>query len=584
MKLSFKPEISPDNRAKLDQFNDVLAKILFHKNILDNESASAFLDPEYDKNILDPFLLKDSQKTVDRIFEAILNNQKICIFSDYDADGIPGAVVLAEYFQKINYENFFNYIPHRNKEGFGLNKQAIQKIKDNGTDLIITIDCGITDVEPIKFANELNMQVVITDHHEQHGMIPPAFSIINPKQHDCSYPNKNLCGSGVIFKLVQALIQTQKNSQQKDLKNLPEIPDGWEKWLLDLVGIATISDMVPLIGENRVFAKYGLLVLRKTKRKGLLKLFKKIRLDADKITEEDIGFGISPRINAASRMDAPEIAFRMLYTKDDLEATETVSHLDKINNERKGKVASMVKDIKKFLKENENNLEIYDSPIVVRGHTDWQPSLLGLAASSIVETYNKPVFLWGKGDGENFKGSCRSNGSVSLVKMMQNVKPDNIYDFGGHEMAGGFAVHQNAIFDLHSELENAFHLAKNGNGEIDREIIIDHKLKIDDIDWELFNQLEKMAPFGIGNDKPNFQIIMAAVSSVEFFGKEKNHLKIIFNKSNNKKISAIKFFNDDVEILEKVKTGDKINLIVNLEKSNFGYYPELRMRILHLEI
>jgi single-stranded-DNA-specific exonuclease len=582
MKLNFRPEIESEDRKKLDNFDDIVAKILFHRGLTDNASALEFLNPEYDKNVLDPFLLRDMHKTVDRIFEAILAEQKICIFSDYDADGIPGAVVLAEYFQKINYQNFFNYIPHRNKEGFGLNQNAIKKIKEQGTDLIITIDCGITDVDPVKTANELNMQVIITDHHEVHGEIPPAFSIINPKHPECPYPNKNLCGSGVIFKLVQAFIQKQKGLNAQNKIDWPEITEGWEKWLLDLVGIATISDMVPLIGENRVFAKYGLMVLQKTRRKGLRRLFQKIRLEPAKITEEDIGFGISPRINAASRMDEPEIAFRMLYTKEDTEANETVLHLDKINNERKGKVASMVKDIKKFLKESENNSAIADSPIVVRGHTDWQPSLLGLAASSIVESFNKPVFLWGKGDGENFKGSCRSNGSVSLVKMMQNVSPNNIYDFGGHEMAGGFAVHSDAIFDLHSELEQAFHLAKNGNGEIEKEIVIDHKLKIEDVDWNFFNSIEKLAPFGIGNQKPIFQIIMAPVYSIEFFGKEKNHLKITFIKKDNKKISAIKFFNEDLEILEKIKAGDQINLIVNLEKSNFGYYPELRMRILYL--
>lgn len=565
MNYKIQPELNKDQRKKLNNYSDIISKLLFYRNITDNESANKFLNPDYDSEVHDPNLLKNIDIATDRILEAINKNQKICIFSDYDADGIPGAVILHDYFKKINYQNFFNYIPHRNKEGFGMNLKSIEKIKEKDTDLIITIDCGITDFKSAKLAKKLKMDLIITDHHQPHPELPDCLAIINPKLEGCEYPEKELCGAGVIFKVVQALIK-------KDPK---EVPEGWEKWLLDMVGIATMSDMVPLIGENRVFAKYGLLVLKKSPRKGLIKLLRKGNIKQNFLNEEDIGFSISPRINAASRMDSPEIAFQMLSTEDDIEANESVNFLDKINNERKGKVAAMVKEINKFLENHDDN-----DPIIVKGNPDWQPSLLGLAASSVVEKYNKPAFLWGRGDGDNLKGSCRSDGSVSLVKMMQNAKPDLIYDFGGHDMAGGFAVHDDAIHDLLEELSKAYHIAKDQDVDTDNTLIIDEKISINHIDENFIIEQEKLGPFGVGNHRPIFVIENIKIENVVLFGKEKNHLKLIFKKDNGQEMSAIKFFDNNSSLDKKISDGDTINLIFTVDKSYFGYRPELRMKII----
>lgn len=296
------PELTAEERANMNKFSDITAKILFRRKIKTNDEAEAFMNVDYEKHTHDPFLLKDMEKVVERILRAIKNDEKVCVYSDYDADGVPGAVVLSDFFKKIGFKNFFVYIPHRNLEGFGLNDEAIQKIFEQDAKLIITIDCGIADISQVDLANLKKIEVIITDHHECGAILPAAYAIINPKQPGCNYPEKYLCGSGLIFKVVQALIARG---------NFGLVP-GWEKWLLDMVGLATLSDMVPLTGENRVFAKFGLQVLRKSPRLGLMKLLKDNGLKQRDLTEDDVVFTITPRINAASRMGSPETAFQML--------------------------------------------------------------------------------------------------------------------------------------------------------------------------------------------------------------------------------------------------------------------------------
>ncbi len=570
MDYKISPTISTENRQKLNKYSDVLAQILWNRGFGSNEEAEAFISVDYDKGIHDPFDLKDIGIAIERILRAISDGEKICIYSDYDADGIPGAVILSDFFRKIGFKNFFVYIPHRNKEGFGLNKKAIEKIAEQGTKLIITIDCGISDVEPIDFATEKNIDVIVTDHHDPNDHKSKAIAVINPKQKGCNYKEKNLCGAGVIFKVVQALIKKGNSNI-----NGVSINPGWEKWLLDMVGIATLSDMVPLVGENRIFAKYGLAVMRKSPRKGFVRLLRECKVDQTKIVEDDVGFSISPRINAASRMDEPETAYRMLFTDSDAEADETVKHLHKINAERKSTVAVMVKEIKKDLGKK------HDKSIVVKGSPDWSPSLLGLAANSIVEAYKKPVFLWGRGCGENLKGSCRSDGTIDLVKMMNAVPPGFIGEFGGHEMAGGFIVYDDGVYTLSEELEKAYKKAKNNFEKVSKKV--DAELILDDVNWNLFNDLQKLSPFGVGNEKPVFLFKNLTIEKAENFGKEKNHLKLSFRKSDGRLITAIKFFASENEYLSKIISGQKINLVANLEKSDFGRYPELRLRIVEVE-
>jgi len=604
MNYLIKDELKSDDREKLKEYSDLIAHLLFHRGVTNKEDAQDFIDIDYEKHTHNPFELKDIEKALTRVLSVIENNEKICVFSDYDADGIPGAVVLTDFFKKIGYDNFYTYIPHRNREGFGLNNSAIKKIIDKevgttiadkenqqDTKILITIDCGISDVEQINTATDSGIDVIVTDHHDPNGHKSKAFAVINPKQPECNYPDPNLCGAGVIFKFVQAAIlkirEEKENIKEKDnFWHSVEIQEGWEKWLLDMVGIATLSDMVPLVGENRVFAKYGLLVMSKSPRKGFQKLLKKGGINQLKINEEDVGFTISPRINAASRMDSPELAFQMLSTLDDVEADQTVKHLDKINNERKGHVAAIVREIHKKIKER----KILDSDgkekdalgeILVFGNPKWQPSLMGLVASKLVDEFDKPAFIWGRGESDTIKGSCRSNGSLNLVELMNNVDKGIIFQYGGHEMAGGFEVTDQGIYDLEKALNEAqTKTLLNKDGDLGK-IKIDKVVSVDDLDWNLFNEINKLSPFGVGNDNPVFMIKDGEIEKVEFFGKEKNHLKIILKKKNGRKIPAIQFFIKEKD-KNKISDKTKVDLIVNLENSNFAGFNELRLRIVEI--
>jgi single-stranded-DNA-specific exonuclease len=542
----------------------ILSELLAHRGIAESEIPE-FLNPSYATGVHDPYLLKDMDKAVDRILKAVAENQKIVIFSDYDADGVPGGVVMHDFLKKIGYTNFINYIPHRHDEGFGLNLPAIEQFAKDGARLLITIDCGIADVEKVAHANSLGLEVIITDHHIPGPTLPPAFAIINPKQSDCQYPEKMLCGSGVIYKVIQGVLA----------KNRFDIKEGWEKWLLDMVGLATLSDMVPLRGENRVFAFYGLKVLRKSPRAGLLKLLKALKVQQQHIVEDDVGFLITPRINAASRMGIPMDAFRMLSTQDEVEADLVVKHLNKINDERKGTVASIVKELKKSI---EKHPELVERSVIVMGNPEWKPALLGLAANTLMREYQKPVFLWGREGGEFIKGSCRSDGSASVVTIMHGAPAGTFVDFGGHHMSGGFSASHENIHLLFDRLCETCDRVKT-EGSATLPTFIDMKLTLDEVTWNTYRVIESLAPFGEGNPKPLFLFENVEVTATKLFGKEKNHLELMFENTFGKKIPTIAFFAIDNPNLMKVKAGDRINLLAHLEKSVFRNFPELRMRI-----
>lgn len=562
-KYSTREKISNNDLSKLREYPELMQELLFYRGIKTAKVAQEFLNPNYDYHVHDPFLLKDMKKAVKRILSAIEKKEKIIIYSDYDCDGIPGGVVLHDFFKKIGYKNVENYIPHRHEDGYGFHLSAVEKFAGDSVKLIITVDCGITDVKTVARANELGVDVIITDHHIPNGKLPYAYAIINPKQKGDKYPYKEISGAGVAFKLVQALLE----------KGDFDITAGWEKWLLDMVGLATVADMVELRGENRSFAHYGLKVLRKSPRVGLMKLCRKIKVNQQQITEDDIGFMIAPRINAASRMDLPYDAFKLLVTDDEVEADELSSYLNKINDERKGIVAGMVKEIKKRITGIGKLREV-----IVMGNPIWRPALLGLAANSIVEEYDRPVFLWGREEGDVLKGSCRSDGSVNLVNMMEMVK-ETFIGFGGHAYSGGFSIMNENIHTLEQTLSDSYEEAKKHHEDNGEEMYIDKNLSIDDVNWDTYSVIEKLAPFGIGNPKPLFLFKSVEIINVKHFGKEKNHLQLDFENFSGKIISAIAFFKTNESFDRSLEKGDKINLVATMEKSTFRNFPELRLRI-----
>ena len=544
---------------ELTQYPELLRELLQNRGITTKAEAEIFLNPRYE-DLFDPFLIKDMDRAVDRILRALQGNERIAIWSDYDCDGIPGGVLLHDFFKKIEYPHFQNYIPHRHEEGYGLNIGGIEKLKYDGVSLIITVDVGITDIEKVAHANSLKMDVIVTDHHLPGSILPPAYAVVNSKRADDAYPFKELCGSGVAFKLVQALIKRGNFG----------LKEGWEKWLLDVAGIATIADMVPLVGENRILAYFGLQVLRKSRRPGLQQLCRKMNVTQRDITEDDIGFMIAPRINAASRMDRPDEAFHLLATDSEVEGGVYAEHLHKINNERKGVVASMVKEIKK-----EISARATTDGIIVMGNPKWKPALLGLVANTLVEEYGKTVCLWGEEGGNILKGSCRSNGEVNVVEMMTYSK-EVLIEYGGHKFSGGFSVTREQVHLLPQAFVEA-HTSVKVDG-VAEEVCVDKKLHVDDVTWETYRTLEKLAPFGMGNPKPTFLFENVTVSRVRQFGKEKNHLEIQVTHG-GKSVPAIAFFTSP-ESFGGLQEGKRIHLIANIERSTFGRVPQLRLRII----
>ncbi|MCX6712250.1 MAG: DHH family phosphoesterase, partial [Candidatus Vogelbacteria bacterium] len=322
-----------DNSLK--QYPELVRKLLFYRDIKTAKEAEVFLQPDYERDLLDPFLMKDMDKAVERFLLAIRQKEKLIIFGDYDADGVPGSAMLALFLHKINYHDFEVYIPDRNNEAYGLSPETIEKFAKSGVKLIITIDCGITDVAEVKLASAKGIDVIITDHHLSPAELPPALAIVDAKQPGDNYPEKMLAGSGVMYKFICAVLT-------KDHFN---IPLGWEKWLLDLVVIATVTDMVPLTGENRLLAHYGLKVLRQTKRLGLLALLNIIKTRPANVVEDDISFMLGPRINSASRMSHASQAYYLLTTYDEAEAVTIAKHLEDKNKERREAVENVIKGV-----------------------------------------------------------------------------------------------------------------------------------------------------------------------------------------------------------------------------------------------
>jgi single-stranded-DNA-specific exonuclease len=556
-----------EQENELENYPPLTKKLLASRGIVTRVEAEKFLHPDWGRDSYDPFLILNMEKAVARILLAIQNGEKIIVYTDYDCDGIPAGVILHDFFKKIGYANFENYIPHRHNEGYGVNIPAVEKFAERGATLMITADLGITDTEAVARAQELGIDVIVTDHHlAQEGKIPKAFAVLDSKQSEDTYPDSMLCGAGLAFKLVQALIRRGKFSQ---------IPDGWEKWLLDMAGLSTIADMVPLKNENRLFAYYGLKVLQKSRRKGLNLLLQKIKINKEHLTEDDIGFMIAPRINAASRMDHPLRAFELLSTDDDARAEELADWLNHLNDRRKGMTASMIKDAKGRLRAR----ELFE--IIVIGHPEWEPGVLGLAANNLVEEFNRPVFVWGRDADGKIKGSCRSDGTVSVVELMASVREGVFLQFGGHHEAGGFTVAQDGIHTLEKELSDAYALMDKK--EMTEKIPVDGELSLDDVNWDTWKEVEAFAPFGMENPKPVFCFPKAEIVGVRKFGKMNEHLELQFQNSRGQKILAIGFFTSEKDFSEVlIGRGEKVNLIATLEKSMFRNYPELRLRIVDI--
>lgn len=563
-------KIIDPSHALLKKYTPLMAQLLINRGIVTSEEANGFINPDYDDNF-NPFLLLNLEQGVDRLYTALKNNERITIYADYDADGIPGSVILATLLDKIKYDNYDVYLPHRHDEGYGIHIPALEKIKDSATSLIITIDVGITAHAAANWCNDNNIDLIVTDHHlplkndDGTQNLPQPFLLINPKQNDCDYPDPMLCGCGVMYKFIQGFVD--KYGEEFSIHN------GWEKWLLDMVAISTISDLVPLQNENRLLAKYGMRVIKKTKRPGLKKLIWDAGIAINYLSAEDIAFGITPKINAASRMSHPDDAFQTFMSQNDKEAQTNVKHLVKLNNERKKLVAQTMEKAYEKLE----NRKI--GKVLVIGSPDWQAGILGLVASKLVEKYHIPAFVWSEEHGE-IKGSARTWNGHHLVDIMSAAEGKSFIGFGGHAEAAGFSCNKNEIHSLQERLEVGFAKIEKKSGKKEPEIkTIDAELSLDDVTIATIKNVGQLAPFGMGNEKPLFIFKDITPEHVGQFGKTKEHLEIWFKDSRGEKVRAITFFKTPEDYSCIPTEQQPCNVVGHIEHSVFMGKHEVRIKI-----
>lgn len=557
-------------RAELAEYDDLTAALLARRGVKTRADATVFLNPSYDEHIHDPFLLKNMPEAAARLAKAIKSGEHIAVWSDYDCDGIPGGVILHDFLKKAG-ANFENYIPHRHNEGYGVNEEGIEKLAKNGATLVITVDSGITDNEAVAVARKLGMDVIVTDHHlPQEGKLPDAI-VVDHKQEGETYPFRELCGAAMAWKLVCATLAVAPELRAK-------VPVGWEKWLLDMAGLATIADMVPLTGENRVIAKYGLLVLRKSPRIGLQKLCRVMRVNQRTIAEDDVAFMLAPRVNAASRMGDPRDAFTLFTTEDEVEAETLAKKLEAANRGRRSAAAAITRGVHEKLAERKLKGPI--PSVIALGDPEWKPALLGLVASGIAEEYERPVFLWGREGNQTFKGSCRSYGDIHLVNLMESAK-DAFVEFGGHAYSGGFTAKDDQIFFLEDHLVRARDVLPDTPEDV--AALADVEITPEEATLQFLSHIEKLAPFGEGNPKPVFLFRDVELATVSWFGKSNEHLKLSITR-NFDDIEAISFYakRELGKKLDGLEAGKRVNLLANLERDQFSRKNKARLRIVSI--
>lgn len=530
---------------------EFIAKILVNRNVIEDKKIKVFLDPTRN-DFYNPYLLNDMEKAVNRIIEAINNKQKIIIYGDYDVDGITSITVLKKFIQDRGIEIGY-YIPDRLNEGYGLNKEAVKKIANEKYELMITVDCGITALEDVKYANSLGMDVIVTDHHEPLDIIPEALAVVNPKRKDSTYPFKNLAGVGVVFKLIQAISQKMELPEKEYLK------------YLDLVCIGTISDIVPLVDENRVIAKLGLKLVCVTKNIGLRELINSIRFK--KIDSNAVSFGIAPRINACGRMGHAEEAIKLFLTENLVEAGDIADNLNKYNVTRQSIERKIYDEALEKIEKNNMNLE----NSIILGGENWHHGVIGIVASKITETFNKPSILICF-DGEEGKGSGRSIVGFDLHEALCKTS-EYLEKYGGHEMAVGLSL-KRSNFDSFKEKFQEI-VEKSDIKDIVPIIKIDDEIDLKNVTMDMVREIDKLQPFGEENKVPIFLFRNLKIDSIRAISDGK-HLKLSLKYSNGW-IDAIGF--NMGELVEQYTIEDKVDVVGFLEINSYNNIEKLQINI-----
>ena len=588
----------------------IVARLLWNRNLKTQEQIDEFLNPDYEGDIHDPFLFNDMDKAVALIWECLEHDKKIVVHGDYDADGVCASAIILTTLKKLGAKKTGVFLPHRETDGYGLNNRTIQLLKDGGAELIITCDCGIGNTEEITLAKKLGMSVIVTDHHAMPAVFPPADAIIHPLVPGEKYPDKTLAGGGVAFKLAQALLQHHRqlnchpersegslNPIKRDSSATPQndkdatqckLPSGEsyasaEKWLLDLVSISTVGDMVPLVGESRTLVRYGLTVLNKTKNVGLKKLLAVAGLIDENgkskrtFDTQTISFQIAPRINAAGRMDHANVAFALLMAETEDEADSLALQLNKNNTDRQKLTDQIAAAARKQIKDTkqENN-----SIIFVFGE-NWATGIVGLIAGRVKEEFGKPVIAMGLNNGL-ITGSGRSVPGFNMIETLKTI-PEFFYKFGGHPQACGFSLkNREALEEFKTTLLTK---ADIGTKDLDLtpQIKIDAEVDLDEVNWKLYDILQKFEPFGVANEEPLYAATGLTVMGVDPVGSDGKHLRLMVKHNSHIVRKTIAFGFGNVERhpdnWSALRPGDKIDLAFTVGVNEWNGNRELQLEV-----
>ncbi len=579
-----KIKIPVEATGKFIQYPELVKQLLYNRGMEDEISAADFLEISYEK-LHSPFLFADMQKAVDRIWQAIENSEKICIYGDYDADAVTANAVLRQTFKFLSYENVESYIPDRFAEGYGVNLEAISKIKDKGAKVIITVDCGTNSCDAAELCAREGMDFIITDHHEIIGPIPDAYALINPKNANDNYPFREIVGVGVAFKLACGILSQDEKVKSRFNQPLSDSPHvlgrepiryiyGYEKWLLDLVAIGTVADCHALRGENRIFVKFGLKVLPKTKWIGLKTLMftAGVQPEKKKVDTYTLGFVIAPRVNAAGRLEHANMALDLLLEESPEQALEKALRLEEINKRRQQLTASVISEAK------EQVVKIQDRKILLLMGDGWPKGVVGLVAGRLAEEYYKPVIVLEKTDGF-CTGSARTAGEFDILEAIKYASAHTV-KFGGHKQAAGLSLHADNFEKFYSKI---LEYAEINLSEEKSQKVLQLEAELDESQLSngTYQMLQQLEPFGVGNPHPKFLISNAEILSTRTVGATGQHSQYQFKKG-NRTIAGIAF--NSAQLEKNFKVGDTVDVACELIEDNWNGRNEVKLRVVDLRV
>lgn len=541
--------------------SQLFEELLKSRGLDDPVTRAAFLAPDYEAMKHDPFLLPDMEPAVQRLLVAKEKQELVYIYGDYDIDGLTATTTLLEAFKAFGIR-VDSFIPNRFVEGYGLAKSAIQQLKDRGADLIVTVDCGSLSHAEIDFANELGMEVIVTDHHSVAETMPAAVATINPKRSDHNYPFIDLAGVGVAFKLVQALQQRTDG-----------LPEGHEKWLLDLVALGTVCDVVTLVDENRANVFWGLRVMHKTRRPGIRALASVGGLKVEELTAKHLGFVLGPHLNAAGRLETAQLSLDLLTATDNMQALEIANQLHDMNIARRAEQDRIVKEA------IEQAEAFADHPVLVLSGESWSHGIIGIVAAKMLERYAKPTFVLQE-MGEESKGSARSYGDFSAVEGIRAVE-SWLTRGGGHKLAAGVTLPTKNIPEFRRAINDFYHSLKLVDQVRHLQPVPDAAIAdFSHVTAELVNELKLLEPYGNGNPSPIFHIPRAVVVERRLMGKENQHLKLKLQDDQRRQFSVVGF-----NLAEKVAAdaGEFVELWVELIENEWRGRVSIEGRLLRAE-